>query len=158
MAVNFEIETIEIKVGKGSLTVRGLDSEDVAFLTTNYLADLRTTVAKYATKGGKLQRTVVADLVTDVVKDFPLLTTEIISRCAEATSAEDVSKIRRMPFVKQLEALKAILNLSVEEGSFDLKKVVGAVASLLEANGINPGPLTESLQTIIGTSEAQSSS
>ena len=81
---------------------------------------------------------------------------EIISRCAEAESAEDVEKFRRLAFVKQIEALKAIVLLTVEDGGVDLGKMMGVVASLLEANGLKPGPLMTSLQTIIETSGNQS--
>lgn len=157
MAVSFEIETTRIEVGKsgGFFTVRGMNSEDVTFLTMHYLDDMKTTVAKYANKG-VVQKSAVADLVMDVAKDFPTMVVEIISRCAEAESAEDVEKFRRLSFVKQIEALKAIVLLTVEDGGIELGKLAGVVASLLEANGLKPGPLMTSLQTIIATSEKPS--
>lgn len=157
MAVSFEIETTRIEVGKsgGFFTVRGMNSEDVTFLTMHYLEDMKTTVAKYANKG-VVQKSAVADLVMDVAKDFPTMVVEIISRCAEAESAEDVEKFRRLSFVKQIEALKAIVLLTVEDGGIELGKLAGVVASLLEANGLKPGPLMTSLQTIIATSEKPS--
>ena len=152
MAVNFEIETTRIEVGKnGYFTVRGMNSEDITFLTMHYLEDMKATVAKYASKG-VLPRDRVAELVLDVAKDFPSMVVEMISRCAEAESAEDVEKFRRLSFVKQIEALKAIVLLTVEDGGVELGKVMGVVASLLEANGLKPGPLLTSLQTIIATS------
>lgn len=157
MAVNFEIETTRIEVGKsgGFFTVRGMNSEDVTFLTMHYLEDMKTTVAKYASKG-VVQKSAVADLVMDLARDFPTMVVEIISRCAEADSAEDVEKFRRLAFVKQIEALKAIVLLTVEDGGIELGKLAGVVASLLEANGLKPGPLMTSLQTIIATSEKPS--
>jgi hypothetical protein len=153
MAVNFEIETTRINVGSsgGFFTVRGMNSEDLTFLTVHYLEDAKALVAKYATKG-VIQKSAVADLVMELAKDFPTMVVEIISRCAEADSAEDVEKFRRLSFVKQIEALKAIALLSAEDGGLELKKVAGVVASLLEANGLKPGPLMTSLQTIIETS------
>lgn len=153
MAVNFEIETTRIEVGKsgGFFTVRGMNSEDITFLTMHYLEDMKATVAKYANKG-VLPKDRVADLVMEVAKDFPSMVVEMISRCAEAESAEDVEKFRRLSFVKQIEALKAIVLLTVEDGGIELGKVMGVVASLLEANGLKPGPLLTSLQTIIATS------
>ena len=157
MAVNFEIETTRIAVGKsgGVFTVRGMNSEDVTFLTMHYLEDMKATVAKYAERG-VLPKNRVADLVMEIAKDFPTMAVEIISRCAEAESAEDVEKFRRLAFVKQIEALKAIVLLTVEDGGVDLGKMMGVVASLLEANGLKPGPLMTSLQTIIETSGNQS--
>lgn len=157
MAVNFEIETTKIEVGSkgGFFTVRGMNSEDITFLTMHYLEDMKATVAKYAGKG-VLPRDRVADVIIEVAKDFPSMVVEIISRCAEAESAEDVQKFRRLSFVKQIEALKAIAILTVDDGGIELGKLVGVVASLLEANGLKPGPLMTSLQTIIETSEKPS--
>lgn len=156
MAVNFEIETTRIEVGKsGYFTVRGMNSEDLTFLTVHYLEDMKALVAKYAEKG-VVQKSRVADLVMELAKDFPTMVVEIISRCAESQTAEDVEKFRRLSFVKQIEALKAIAVLSAEDGGIELGKVMGIVASLLEANGLKPGPLMTSLQTIIATSEKPS--
>lgn len=154
MAASFDIEMTRIEVGSkgGFFTVRGMNSEDITFLTVHYLEDMKATVAKYATKG-VVQKSAVADLVMEIVKDFPMMAVEIISRCAEATSAEDVEKFRRLSFVKQIEALKAIAILTAEDGGIELGKALGVVASLLEANGLKPGPLMSSLQTIIATSE-----
>lgn len=159
MAVNFEIPTIEIKVGSGSFTVRGMNSEDLTFLVTHYLDDMKNTVAKYGDQtGGRLAKNRVADLVMDVVKDFPMMAAEIISRAAEAQTAEDAEKFRRLSFVKQVEAVKAITLLTVEDGEIELKKVGAVLVSLLEANGLQLGPLATSLQTIIATSEKPSAS
>lgn len=156
MAVNFEIETTRIEVGKnGYFTVRGMNSEDLTFLTVHYLEDMKALVAKYADKG-VVQKSRVADLVMELAKDFPSMVVEMISRCAEAQTAEDVEKFRRLSFVKQIEALKAIALLTAEDGGIQLGKVMGVVASLLEANGLKPGPLMKSLQTIIETSEKPS--
>lgn len=157
MAVNFEIETTRIEVGSkgGFFTVRGMNSEDLTFLTVHYLEDMKSLVAKYADRG-VIQRNRVADLVMELAKDFPTMVVEIISRCAEATSAEEVEKLRRLSFVKQIEALKAIALLTAEDGGIELGKGMGIVAILLEANGLKPGPLTTLLQTIIETSEKPS--
>jgi len=157
MAVSFEIETTRIEVGTkgGFFTVRGMNSEDMTFLTVHYLEDMKNLVAKYANKG-VIQKSAVADVVMELAKDFPTMVVEIISRCAEATSAEEVEKLRRMSFVKQIEALKAIAVLTAEDGGIELGKLMGIVASLLEANGLKPGPLMTSLQTIIETSANRS--
>jgi hypothetical protein len=159
MAVHFDIETTRINVGSkgGYFDVRGMNSDDVTFLTIHYLDDLKAVVAKYAANN-VVRKDRMADLVMDVAKDFPSLVVEIISRCAEATSPEDVEKFRRLAFVKQIEAVKAIVMLTVQDSGIDLGKVAGAVASLLEANGLPNGPLRTSLQTIIETYGKQSPS
>lgn len=156
MSLDFENPTETISVGKGSFTIRGLNSEDVVFITTGYLEDLKNVLAKYG-KTTHLPKSGVADLVMDVIKDFPMLATEIISRCAGAKTEADVEKIRNLTFIKQVEAMKHIAFLSTEDGA-DLKKVMGVVTSLLEANGLSLGPLRTSLQNIIGMSENTSPS
>lgn len=159
MAVNFEIPTTEIKVGQGSFTVRGMNSEDLTFLVTHYLDDMKATVAKYGEKvSGRIAKNRVADLVMDLVKDFPMMVVEIISRAADSTSAEDIEKFRRLSFVKQVEAVKAVALLTVEDGEVELKKVGAVLVSLLEANGLQLGPLAQSLQTITTTFEKPSAS
>lgn len=149
MSVNFEIPTVTVKVGEGEFTVRGMNSEEVVFLTQFYLEDLTNAVAKYGKKSVQNRQSITA-FVLDLAKDFPLMCAEIISRCADAP--EDVDKFRRLPFVKAAEAIKAIIDLSVEDGA-QLKKVAAGLVSLLEANGLQLGPLSEKLQTIIKASE-----
>lgn len=153
MAVAFEIETTRIEVGTkgGYFTVRGLNTDDVTFLTVHYLEDMEQVVAKHSSRG-VMQRSAVAGLVMDLAREFPSLTLEIISRAAEATGKEETEKLRRLSFVKQMEALKAIAHLTVDDGGVELGKLFGVVASLLEANGLKSGPLVKSLQTIIATS------
>ena len=154
MAVNFEIPTETIKVGKGgTFTVRGLDTEDVVFLTSVYLEDIKVLIAKFGNKSGVMPRSAVAELVMEIAKSFPMMTAEIVSRCADAP--DEVEKFRHLPFAKNIEALKAIAILSVEDGH-ELKNLAGGLASLLEANGLQLGPLSKSLQTIINQSEKPS--
>lgn len=150
MAIQFEIETTQIKVGKGFFDVRGLNTDDITFLTINYLEDMKAVIAKYGQMNG-VRRDRVADLVMDLAKDFPMMVVEIISRCAEATTADDIEKFRRLSFVKQIEALKAIVLLTVQDSGIELGKLAGVVANLLEANALPPGPLKQSLQSIMET-------
>lgn len=159
MAVDFTIPYVTISVGKGgkngTFSVRGLNGDDVVFITTTYLEDLKKVLAKHGNKGGRMQQSAVADLVMDVVKDFPMLSAEIISRCADAES--EVEKFRNLSFIKQIEALKAIIELSTDDDDGELLKKAGVgLASLLEANGLQLGPLSAKLRTIIAPSVSQS--
>lgn len=157
MAVNFEIETIFVQVGKDKdkgFSVRGLNSEDLVFLTRNYLIDMQTIVAKFAVTGhGK--NSPLIEIAVEIIKDFPSMVIDIISRCSESTTAADVEKFRRLSFSKQFEAVRAIMKLSQEDGGIDLKKVLGFVASLFDAQEQSTGPLTSILKTIIVTPENQ---
>ncbi|MEN6334660.1 MAG: hypothetical protein ABFE01_10385 [Phycisphaerales bacterium] len=152
MAVNFDIATHRVEVNKGYFTVRGLSSEDLTHLTITYLDDMKKVVAQYSDRG-IVQRSAVADLVMALAKDFPDMVVEIISRCADSTDPDDIAKFRRLSFVKQVEALKHIALLTVEDGGIELGNVTRVLAAVLEANGLQAGTLTKSLQTIIGASE-----
>ena len=153
MAANFEIETVTIKMKTGEFTVRGMNSEDIVFMSQTYWDDVTSVVAKYGKKtGGVVPKSNVAELVLDLAKDFPSMAAEIISRCADAP--EQVDKFRRLPFVKQIEALKAIATLSTEDGH-ELKKWALGLVSLLETKGLLLGPQATQLQTIISKSENQ---
>ena len=159
MAAHFEIETTRINVGKtgGYFDVRGLNTEDVTFLTVHYLEDIKHAVADYGERSAAgISHDALTDLIMSIAKDFPMMVVEIISRCAESTSAEDVAKFRQLSFPKQIEALRAISILTTEDGGIDLKKVLGVVASLLEVNGVKRGPLMTSLMTTIETFGSQS--
>ena len=151
MAVNFDIAVQRVEVNGGFFTVRGLSAEDLTFLTINYLDDMKKVVAQYSDRG-MVQKSRVAELVMDLAKDFPAMVAEIISRCADAETAEDVIKFRRLAFIKQVEALKHIAVLTVEDGGIELGNVTRVLATLLEANGLSAGTLTKSLQTIIEAS------
>lgn len=158
MSADFEIPFVTITVGKGgkngSFTVRGMNGDDVVFITTTYLEDLKKVLAKY---GGtpRLQKSRVADLVMEIIKDFPMLSVEIISRCADCPG--DTEKFRNLSFITQINALKAILELSSDDDDGQLLKKAGAaLASLLETNGLSLGPLSAQLRTIIGASVNQS--
>lgn len=160
MSADFHIPTITVRVGKGgangSFTIRGLNADDIVFITSTYLEDLKRVLAKY---GGspRLQKSRVADLVMELIKDFPMLAAEIISRCADAP--EKIADFRNLSFIKQVEALKGILELSSDDDDGELLKKAGAgLASLLEANGLQLGPLSAQLRTIIGASVSQSPS
>jgi hypothetical protein len=160
MSVDFTIPTMTIQVGKGgkngSFTVRGVNADDVVFLTTTYLEDLKKILAKFG-ESPRLQKARVADMVIEIVKDFPMLVAEMISRCADAPN--EIAKFRNLSFIRQVQALQAIVILSSEDDEGDLLKKAGAgLASLLETNGLALGPLTAQLRNIIGTSVNQSQS
>lgn len=155
MSVDFDIETRRIEVGKGFFTVRGISSEEVTYLTTTYLEDLKAAVAKFGSTSA-IQKNRVADFVLDVAKDFPSMVVEIISRCADATTPEDMAKFQRLAFPIQIKALKEIVLLTVEDGGIELGNVARLLATLLEANGLKPGALTTLLQNTIATYEKAS--
>jgi len=146
MAVNFEIEVRRIKVGKdGYFDVRGINAEDLTFLTTTYIDDLKAAVSKHGKRGGRVPPDKVAEVLLDLAKSFPSLSAEIISRAADAPDETD--KFRRLPFPVTLAALKAITELSIQDGGVELKNLVAGLGAMLEANGVQLGPLPTHLKT-----------
>jgi hypothetical protein len=148
VAVNFEIPSRRVKVGKdGFFDVRGLNTEDLTHLTVHYLDDLKAAVAKYGRAGGAIPKDKMAEVLLDIAKDFPSMSSEIISRCADAP--EDQAKFRNLPFVASLNALKAITELTVEDGGVELKNFLAGLVAMLEVNGIKLGPLGTQLKNTI---------
>lgn len=157
MSLDFEIPISTIPVGKGNFTVRGLNSEDLTFLSVHYLDDMKNAVAKYA--GDKeVPANALGAIVVDLAKDFPTLALEIISRAAEAREPADVEKLRRLSFVTHLRALKEIAFLTAQDAGIDLGNVLGVVESVLVARGVNPGPNMIVLKNIIAMFENPSPS
>jgi hypothetical protein len=93
VAVNFEIPSRRVKVGKdGFFDVRGLNTEDLTHLTVHYLDDLKAAVAKYGRAGGAIPKDKMAEVLLDIAKDFPSMSSEIISRCADAPEDQAIAE------------------------------------------------------------------
>lgn len=156
MANTFTIETRRIPVGKngknGFFEVRGVNTEDLTHLSVDYLDDMKAAVAKYG--AGGLRPDDVADVVTKLAREFASFATEIISRCADAPERRD--DFHRLPFNTQLKALKEIFDLTMQDGGVDVGNFWGAIAALLDANGLNLGPISTRLNAIINSAENRS--
>jgi len=150
MAVDFEIPTERIEVGKGGFDVRGVDAETLVFITSGYLEDIKKAVARYGLRG-RVPQSRLTDVVLDLAKDFPSLAAEIISRCADAP--DQVEKFRRLGYSATIKALLAIFRLSSEDGGVELKNLGAGLVALLESNGVQLGPLATHLKSTIETSE-----
>ena len=156
MAVNFEIETVRIKVGKeGFFDVRGLNTEDLTYLTVEYIDDMKAAVAKYGKKA--IPADALGDMIMTIAKEFGPLSTEIISRAADAPD-DKKDDFRRLSFHVSIKALKAIFDLTMIDGGIELGNLGRAVAALLEVNGLKLGPLGTKLNDIISTAEKTSAS
>ena len=164
MAVNFTIETRRIVVKKAKsedeeeqfFDVRGLNTEDFTFLTTEYLEDIAQAVARAAGPSGRIHPSKRQEVISDIASQFPDLAAETISRCAEAR--EDKAKFRQLGVLVTMNALAAIYELTVLDGGADLGKVGGGLASLLEAQGLKLGPLANQLKNTIESAAKMSPS
>lgn len=147
MAVNFTIlrETVTFK--GGSFDVRGLNTEDFVFLTTDYLEDMKAAVARHTGPSGRIKPERRAEIILDLASHFPALAAETISRCADAP--ERLADFKNLPVMVTIGALEKIFRLTVQDGGPELGKAAAGLASLLEANGLKMGPLATRLKAII---------
>jgi hypothetical protein len=159
MSFDFEIPSTTVPVGKGSIVVRGLNSEDVTALVTTYYGDIAAIIERYGEKAadGKVQSSTVVELALELAGQFPMLCAEIISRAAGSTEPADIDKVRLVSFPKQIVILREIAKLTMEDG-LELKNWAEGLASLLDTGKLQLGPLATQLQTIIRTAENTSAS
>ncbi len=147
MAISFTIQRTRVTVGKdGYFDVRGISAEDLTFLTTFYLNDLKALAMQHA--GGRIPADKMAEVIIDLAKSFPTMVTEIIIRCAGAEE-EDREKFADLPFAVTIRAVKAIADLSLVDGGVELGNLLAAIAAQLDAVGLKSGPLMNSLSGII---------
>ncbi len=154
MSLNFEVPYETLPVGKGSIQLRALNGEDTIQLIENYLDDIKAVLTKHGQKSSVPSSQLNA-IIMDIAKSFPSMAVEIISRAAESVDIESMEKIRKLSFMKQIAALRIVFKLSTEDSEDELKNFGAVLVSLLESRGIQLGPLTARLQTIINQSENQ---
>lgn len=149
---DFEIgyETVESR--RGSFQVRGANAEDLFFVANHYLADILNMLGALGDSEDDL-RGITGDRLPSilllVVKDFPDLIAEMISRCSDEEGQK--SKAAKLPFTIQLDAMTKIVTLTIEEAG-DLKNLAAVLLNLLETKNLRAGPLTKRLQATIGSS------
>ncbi len=149
---HFEIGERLIESKRGSFMVRGMNTDDLTYLVTNYLEDMVAALTQFGkdqdlTGETLLNRKALPELFFILTNGFPTLVSEMISRCADAPGMAE--KVRRMAFPIQIQALHAITELTIEDAG-GLGNLGAALRSLLETRNLHLGPLAKNLQTIIG--------
>lgn len=148
MAINFEIETRRVKVGKnGHFDVRAINADDFTYATSYFLDDLKAIAIEQA--GKPIPPGEVAGVLLNIAKSFPSLIAELIARCAEASTEEEFEKFRKLPLPISIVALKEIVELTTQDGGIELGNVLTLVANQLDAAGLSSGPLMKSLSDIM---------
>ncbi len=147
MAISFTVETKRVTVGKGGyFDVRGLSADDLTYLTAHFLEDLKSMAIDFSVTKFKADQR--AEMILAIAKSFPGLCAEVVSRCADA-SEDDRPQFMRLPFVATIRALKAITDLTLEDGGVELGNLLAAIAAHLDAAGVESGPLMKSLSATI---------
>lgn len=149
---HFEFGERLVESKRGSFMVRGMNTEDLTFLVSNYLEDMIAALVQFGEKVENegvrfIDRSAWPELLLILTQSFPELVTEIISRCADAK--EHIDRFRRLAFPVQLQALHAITELTTEDAG-GLGNLGAALRTLLETRGLHLGPLARNLQSITG--------
>jgi hypothetical protein len=156
---DFEIGEKLIESKRGSFAVRGMNTDDLTFLVTNYLEEVVAALAQFGEKhdlsGGRVHKDALGEFFLILVHGFPDIVAEMISRCADRPDL--IEKVRRMPFIIHIQALAAIVELTVEDAG-GLGNLWAVLRSLLETRNLQVGPLTNRLRAIIETPGATSAS
>lgn len=133
-----------------SFAVRGLALPDITYLVTHHLGDLVKAVDLYQERKGmaRWNKTSLTTFATIIARDFPLLTAEIVSVCADEEGQLD--KIMKLPFLVQINAMLIVCKLTMEEAG-GLKNLSAFAAPLLAGldGEADPGTLKRKLLDFI---------
>lgn len=137
---NYTIPRTAVELGDGnSMSVRGLNLEDVSFLVQIHQGDVDNLVAAFrgATKGAKTAEAIAGEvqangdkMVFALIQQFPLLAANIIATAADEPEAWDTAT--KLPVPKQVEALIAVAKHTFEDVD-GFKKFVGNVSAVLQS-------------------------
>src|SRR5688572_14644047 len=103
---DYEIVYEEVPLPRnGKFGVRGLALTDLTYLVTNHLGDLTKAAELWLARKqmDRWNKTMLMEFATILARDFPMLTVEIISCCADET--DQAAKVAKLPFLTQLNAL-----------------------------------------------------
>lgn len=115
----YTLRTGRVPLGKdNSFEVRALTFPDIAAMISNNRETLVAIIAKYQeAQGDVYSRRNISELAFMIARDFPTLSTEIISASVhgEVVTEETKLKIAMFPAPIQMAALIEIVKITVEE-------------------------------------------
>lgn len=131
---DFTPETREVplnKAGDKTLTVRGLNLDDLTFLVSNHLGDIATGMELYQQhKTAVIAENSLDRFIVAMMRVLPDLSAEIIAVACDEPERGD--NARKLPLAIQIAALSEIASLTMEEAG-GLKNLFAALASLIGA-------------------------
>jgi len=127
----------KVEFDGGNFEVRGISLPDVAAAVLNHreAVDRIATVIRLQDQLSMDDLGAVLEIVIDVIKESPYLAADLICSCAE--EPEEFSTAFKLPLSVQVEALRAIGELTFTDANA-LKKLIADVSTLL--SGILPSP------------------
>ncbi len=133
----FDIPVREVKFRSGTLYVRGVATADITMLLSDHLDQLNNIFGLYGLDGDKApdeaQQTAIVSnalqFAINLVAKSPELVAKLITNCTEGLPIE---LVRQMPAPVQVDAIRAIFDLTFEEHG-GAKKFLGSVLNLVAA-------------------------
>lgn len=124
------LPTQEIKFSGGAFAVRGLSLNDITLLVMKHKPALDGLYAQYAANGGNAEAT-AREIGGHVLHAAPQLVADIIALAADEATPEGVQAASKLPVDVQLNAIEAIVRMTVAtEGG--LKNLVAVVVRLAQ--------------------------
>jgi hypothetical protein len=105
--------TIEVPNG-GYFAVRGLSYEDMTILVDRYFAELSEMFDRFAGQAKFGEDEMVGMMTTVLIKQTPAIASDVIALGANEPEMAGIA--RQLPFPTQIEAVKAIAELTFDAG------------------------------------------
>lgn len=118
-----------VEIPGGSFAVRGLNTDDMAYLIRKHGASMEKAYASFADSNENFTPEDLKDFLVPLLEYAPELLAELIA-CA-ADDMEAVPVARRLPFPSQVDALEKIAQLTFEVAGGP-KKFLETVTRLLQ--------------------------
>lgn len=132
-------ETVQLR--GTSVTVRGINLEDVSVLINEHFSDADKIFSLYDEASGSGQADIAAAVIVRLIQQAPSLAAHLISLASD--EPENREHARKLSLIHQVELLKTIANLTFEEAG-GARKFVEGLTTLLP-NLVPVRPMTGSL-------------
>lgn len=124
----------EIPFGDDSFYVRGVNLNDILRLMLDHAPAVNRVyglaMAEISKPGKGVTESAVRDIAMKAMQEFPDFVFTLIAYAADDTSKTAIENARALPLTTQMEALLAVLHLSLKTES-DLKKLAAVVMQFI---------------------------
>lgn len=121
-------EIVEVAPGS-SFAVRGLTTDDIAFLVQRHGDAMTAEFDRFVELGEDLEPQAIAGFIVPLIDKVPELISDGIACASDDTSPESLAVARRLPFPAQVDAIEKIVKLTFDVAGGP-KKLVESVIRL----------------------------
>jgi hypothetical protein len=134
----------DIAVGVGSLSLRGLNLDDISLLMSAHSDKLFSAFQQFESivKSDNPESAVIARLVFDLINEAPQVAADIIALAAD--EPDHHQNARKLPFPVQVQALITVANLTFEAGG-GLGELKAALVSVGRGLGLDREKVSQDL-------------